>query len=153
MPKLDEQTLFGLLPQLDVFGVADDMKRANNLGLLEHVNPDELDIGQLQNVWSREEASSIKLSEKLNMRVLTLRWSDLEVSALLDDIEILAELVPPSNLHAFAIHGYASVIFPDWLMMSIGSYLPNIVRLQLVGFPAATAFHPSPNYQTSKSLP
>lgn len=66
------------------------------------------------------------------MRELTLSWGDPEVSALLDDIEILAELVPPSTLHAFAIRGYASESFPDWLM-SIGSYLPNVVRMQLVG--------------------
>lgn len=51
--KLDDQTLFGLLPQFSVFGVAeDDIKCTNNLGMLEHVNPDELVIDQLQNVWS-----------------------------------------------------------------------------------------------------
>ncbi|XBI76140.1 hypothetical protein VPH35_069413 [Triticum aestivum] len=137
--KMDPRSLFGLL--LPTFSVtADDSKCNTNLGLLEHINPDELKIEKLENVKFREEARNIKLSEKQRIGELKLIW-DPQAKRSVDDMELLRELVPPTTLKRFVICGYSSVSFPDWLM-SIGNYLPNVVRMEMFDLPNCNSFPP-----------
>ncbi|KAM3195977.1 hypothetical protein ACQJBY_071907 [Aegilops geniculata] len=139
LAKIDRQCIFGLL--LPSFSVsADDTNCKTNLGLLEHTNPNELEIKNLQNVKSREEARSIKLSEKQRIGELTLEWNPL-ARRYVDDMELLMELVPPTTLQRLVINGYIGVSFPDWLM-SIGSYLPNVVRLKMSHLPNCNSLPP-----------
>ncbi|VAI69504.1 unnamed protein product [Triticum turgidum subsp. durum] len=136
--KMDCQSLFGLLPMFSV--TVEDSKCYTSLGLLEHVNPDKLYIDKLENVKSREEARSVKLIEKQRIEELTLKWTP-KGKRSVDDMELLTELVPPTALQSFGIYGYISVSFPNWLM-SIGNYLPNVVRMEMFDLPNCNSFPP-----------
>ncbi|KAM3206946.1 hypothetical protein ACQJBY_062240 [Aegilops geniculata] len=136
--KMDPQSPFGLLPRFSV--TADDSKCYTNLGLLEHVNPDRLYIEKLENVKSREQALSVKLIEKQTIENLSLKWNP-QAKRSVDDMELLRELVPPTTLKKFEISGYISASFPDWLM-SIGNYLPNVIRMEMFNLPNCNSFPP-----------
>nr|AAQ06282.1 putative NBS-LRR type resistance protein [Triticum monococcum] len=136
--KMDRQSLFGLLPKFSV--TANDSTCCTNLGLLEHVNPDKLDIEKLEKVKFREEARSVKLIEKQRIEELTLKWRP-KAKRYVDDMELLRGLVPPTSLQKFEISGYISASFPDWLM-SIGNYLPNIVHMSMVNLPSCHILPP-----------
>ncbi|KAM3206938.1 hypothetical protein ACQJBY_062235 [Aegilops geniculata] len=136
--KMDRRSLFGLLSTFSVS--ADDTKYGTNLALLEHINPDKLKIEKLENVKSGEEAHSIKLSEKQRIGELTLMWNP-QAKRSVEDMELLRELVPPITLREFVICGYISVSFPDWLM-SIGNYLPNVVRMEMYYLPNCKSLPP-----------
>lgn len=136
---MDRQSLFGLF--LPKFCVIEDGTKCNtNLGLLEHINPDELKIQRLEKVKSREEARSIRLSEKQRIGELTLEWNP-QAKRSVEDMDLLRELVPPPTLYKFVIDGYISVSFPDWLM-SIGNYLPNVVQMEMVDLPNCNSLPP-----------
>uniref|UniRef100_A0ACD5WCI8 Uncharacterized protein n=2 Tax=Avena sativa TaxID=4498 RepID=A0ACD5WCI8_AVESA len=113
---------------------------SSNIYLLEHASPAELEILQLENVKSREEARSIKLGEKQTILELKLLWTD-GANRSVDDMELLTELVPPTTLQRFKIEGYCSVGFPDWLM-SISNYIPNLVNLTLWDLPNCKSVPP-----------
>ncbi|KAF7106283.1 hypothetical protein CFC21_107025 [Triticum aestivum] len=137
--KMDCQSLFGLLwPAFSV--IADDTKCTANLGLLEHINPDELVIQKLENVKSREEVRSIKLGEKQRIGYLALQWNP-QAKRYVNDKELLRELVPPSTLQRFVIYGYIGVSFPDWIM-NIGNYLPNVVQMEMSRLPNCRSLPP-----------
>ncbi|KAM3195969.1 hypothetical protein ACQJBY_071904 [Aegilops geniculata] len=136
--KMDPRSLFGLLPTF--FVSTDDTKCNTNLGLLEHANPDELQVEELENVKSREEAHSIKLSEKQRIGQLILAWNSRGKRSV-DDMELLRELVPPTTLQKFVIYGYTSISFPNWVM-SIGNYLPNVVQMEMVDLPNCNSLPP-----------
>ncbi|XP_037423460.1 putative disease resistance protein RGA1 [Triticum dicoccoides] len=136
--KMDRESLFGLLPIFPV--TVDDSKCYTNLGLLEHVNPDRLGIEGLEKVKSREEARSVKLTEKQRIEELSLVWNT-EAKRSVDDMELLRELMPPITLQKFGIYGYISDRFPDWLM-SIGNYLPNVVEMEMFDLPNCNSFPP-----------
>lgn len=62
---LSRSKLFALLPYFVVHNY--DNESRSNLGLLQHTNPDELEVSSLENVKSSEEAQSIQLMEKLRL--------------------------------------------------------------------------------------
>ncbi|XP_037423458.1 putative disease resistance protein RGA1 isoform X1 [Triticum dicoccoides] len=136
--KMDCQSLFGLLPTFSVTAV--DSKCYTNLGLLEHVNPDKLNIEKLENVKSREEVRSVKLMEKQRIEEFSLMWNP-EAKRYVDDMELLMELMPPTTLQKFRISGYIRASFPDWVM-SIGNYLPNIVQMSMFNLPNCNCLPP-----------
>ncbi|KAM0884043.1 hypothetical protein ACQ4PT_031273 [Festuca glaucescens] len=102
---------------------------SSNIYLLEHASPAKLNISQLENVKSPEEACSINLSEKQTILELVLLWTH-GANRSVDDMDLLTELVPPTTLETFRIDGYCSVGFPDWLM-SISNHLPNLVKMTM----------------------
>ncbi|KAM3195976.1 hypothetical protein ACQJBY_071907 [Aegilops geniculata] len=143
LAKMDCPRLFGLsFPTFSVSAVEYDTKCNTNLGVLEHINPDKLEIDRLENVKSLEEARCIKLSEKQRIGELTLKWNP-QATRSVDDLKLLRELVAPTSLQGFTIYGYISVSFPDWLMsMSIGDYLPNVVRIEMNCLPNCKSLPP-----------
>jgi hypothetical protein len=112
----------------------------SNIYLLEHASPDELQISQLENVKSTEEAHNINLSEKQTILSLALLWTK-DASRSVDDMELLTELVPPTTLQRFVIKGYCSVGFPDWVM-SISNHLPHLVELRMQNLPNCKSLPP-----------
>jgi Leucine-rich repeat (LRR) protein len=106
---------------------------SSNIYLLEHASPAELEILQLENVKSREEAHGINLSEKQTILKLSLLWT-MGANRSVDDMELLTELVPPTTLQRFVIQCYCSVGFLDWVM-SFSNHLPNLVELTMRDLP------------------
>jgi hypothetical protein len=117
---------------------ADDT--SSNIYLLEHASPSKLEISQLENVKSPEEAHNINLSEKQTILELNLLWTK-GTNRSVDDMELLTELMPPTTLQRFVINGYCSVGFPDWVM-SISNHLPNLVKLTLWDLPNCKSLPP-----------
>ncbi|KAL6850462.1 hypothetical protein ACP4OV_021089 [Aristida adscensionis] len=115
-------------------------EQSSNLILLKDVNPLELEISCLENVKSVEEARLIELSEMQNMESLTLDWTRGRKRCV-EDMELLAELVPPSTLINFRLQGYNSMSFPIWLM-NIAFYLPSLVRVKLAGLSQCSTLPP-----------
>ncbi|KAM3316956.1 hypothetical protein ACQJBY_034865 [Aegilops geniculata] len=136
--KMDRQSLFGLLPEFFVY--SDATESNSNLGLLEHINPEQLCIRMLGNVRFLEEACIINLRKKQRIGELRLGWLE-DAKRYVDDMELLRELVPPTTLQRFEISGYSSVSFPDWLM-SIRNYLPNLVRVEMSNLPNCNSLPP-----------
>ncbi|XP_047085462.1 putative disease resistance protein RGA1 [Lolium rigidum] len=112
----------------------------SNIYLLKHAIHVELEISQLENVKSPEEAHSINLREKQTILGLTLSWTKGENRSV-DDMKLLTELVPPTTLQRFKIKGYCSVGFPHWLM-SMSNHLPNLVELTMNDLPNCKSVPP-----------
>ncbi|KAK3159888.1 hypothetical protein QOZ80_1BG0052410 [Eleusine coracana subsp. coracana] len=110
---------------------------SSNLILLKDVNPNELKISRLENVKSIEEARRIELRGKQTLRDLALDWTR-GTNGYVEDMELLRELVPPSNLKRFELRGYNSMSFPAWLM-GTAIYLPNLCRVQLKNLPTCNS--------------
>ncbi|OEL20857.1 putative disease resistance protein RGA4 [Dichanthelium oligosanthes] len=124
---LSRSKIFDLLPHFVV--QADDGASNSNIGLLRYANPSELHITCLDNVKSAEEVQSIKLIEKQGINDLKLQWTR-DTGRSVEDVEVLASLVPPSTLRAFNMTGYNSVSFPAWLM-NITLYLQELSKIEL----------------------
>ncbi|XBJ21208.1 hypothetical protein VPH35_011898 [Triticum aestivum] len=112
------------LPHFVVHAAADGS--SSNLVLLKPTDPFQLEITELENVKSAQEAHSIKLMEKQSIRKLKLEWTR-GVERFVDDKMLLEKLVPPSTLSELEICGYKSVIFPGWVV----GQLPNLDSLVL----------------------
>lgn len=107
------------------------------------MNPDVLAIICLENVKSPEEAHNISLSEKQRTEQLRFEWTK-DVVRFVEDMDLLAELVPPTTLKTLTIEGYNSVSFPDWLMGgSIHRYLPNLVSVNMSDLPNCKSLPPA----------
>uniref|UniRef100_A0A0A9BIG0 Uncharacterized protein n=1 Tax=Arundo donax TaxID=35708 RepID=A0A0A9BIG0_ARUDO len=128
---------------------ADDGESSSNIGLLRHANPEYLHITGLENVKSMEEVKSIEVTKEKRTSFLTVKtrinylkfeWTR-DASRSVDAQEVLEGLVPPSTLHEFSIEGYNSVIFPYWVM-DIKQYLPNLVKVSLVGLRKCNSLPP-----------
>jgi len=113
---------------------------SSNINLLKHASGAKLEILQLENVKSPEEAHSIKLGEKQTILELKLLWTE-GANRSVDDMELLTELVPPTTLRSFEIVGYCRVGFPYWLM-SISDHLPNLVNMVLRDLPNCKSLPP-----------
>ncbi|XP_045084172.2 uncharacterized protein [Aegilops tauschii subsp. strangulata] len=133
--RLSESALprfnFVSLPHFEVQSSND--KCSSNISLLQPTNPDQLDIGKLENVKSAEEATSVKLIDKQAIRTLKFQWT-LGAERFVDDKVVLEKLVPPSSVEILTIVGYRSHNIPDWFM-GIRQYLPNLLALTLCDFP------------------
>lgn len=138
---------FALLPHFVVH--AGDGESSSNFVLLQHANPDELQISRIENVKSTEEVQCIKLMEKQRIVKLTLEWT-VYAEKFVDDMEVLRELVPPCTLRRFEIRGYDCVGFPAWVL-DISHYLPNLVSITMVYLPKCNNLLPLgqlPNLQS-----
>uniref|UniRef100_A0ACD5W908 Uncharacterized protein n=2 Tax=Avena sativa TaxID=4498 RepID=A0ACD5W908_AVESA len=122
------------------FVYAGDTDTSSNINLLKYASGAELEILHLESMKSPEEAHSINLSEKQTILELKLLWN--KGARSVDDIKLLAELVPPTTLQRFKIGGYCSVGFPDWLIMSISIHLPNLVNMTLQDLPSCKSLPP-----------
>uniref|UniRef100_A0ACD5XCZ9 Uncharacterized protein n=1 Tax=Avena sativa TaxID=4498 RepID=A0ACD5XCZ9_AVESA len=112
----------------------------SNLYLLQPINRDVLHIEMLENVQCAEEANSININKKQEIRKLTLEWTR-DANRCVEDKELLRELVPPTSLNEFMIEGYSSVAFPDWLM-NISNYLPNLGSIVMWDLPRCSRLPP-----------
>ncbi|CAL4950476.1 unnamed protein product [Urochloa decumbens] len=115
-------------------------ERSSNLLLLKDFAPPELNLTCLENVKSVEETRIVELRSKQSMVKLTLDWTSRK-KGYVEDMELLRELVPPSNLEEFGLRGYNSVTFPAWLM-DIAIHLPNLVRVNLTGLSHCSCLPP-----------
>lgn len=115
--------------------------RSSNIGGLRHADPEELHISSLDNVKSAEEARSVMLTQKHGMGSLTLEWTRGAAGRSVEDMELLAELVPPRNLMKFSMKGYNSASFPGWIM-GIALYLPDLVKIELCDMPEIICLPP-----------
>jgi len=111
---------------------ASSHKYSSNIISLQPTNPVELTIDRLENVKSAEEAQSIKLIEKQQLKDLAFKWT-VGAGRFVDDKEVLEKLVPPRSVHKLYIKSYMSAKFPDWLM-GIRHYLPNLTEIDLCDF-------------------
>ncbi|XP_047094554.1 putative disease resistance protein RGA1 [Lolium rigidum] len=112
------------------FGVQPgDGHSSSNLVLLQHIDPVELNLTELENVKSVEEAQRINLMEKKNLEYLKLKWTP-DAERFVDHKILMENLVPPSTLKKLEICGYKGVSFPAWLVLD---QLPNLEWLVLRG--------------------
>ncbi|KAM0860331.1 hypothetical protein ACQ4PT_046637 [Festuca glaucescens] len=101
----------------------------SNLVLLQHIDPVELNLSELENVKSVEEAQRINLMGKKNLKELTLEWTP-DAQRFVDHRILMENMVPPSTLKKLEICGYNAVSFPAWLVLD---QLPNLELLVLRG--------------------
>lgn len=127
LSQSDSDTIVTFLPQFKVRAQVDGS--SSNIAVLRHAEPEELNISSLDNVKSAEEARSVKLTQKHGMGSLTLEWTR-GAGRSVEDMELLAELVPPRNLMKFSIKGYNGASFPGWVM-GIALHLPDLVKIEL----------------------
>ncbi|XP_073008167.1 putative disease resistance protein RGA4 isoform X2 [Typha latifolia] len=91
-----------------------------------------LQIMNLENVGSKEEAMEARLSCKRNVVTLELAWCDAQGSARCEVTEeVLEGLQPHPHLKELTIVGYNGIRSPSWLMENY--YLKNLVSLELHG--------------------
>jgi hypothetical protein len=95
----------------------------------------QLVLSDLQNVRLLEDADSVKLRDKSDIRALNLMWDNA------GDKSVLERLVPPRNLELFLLGGYASKDLSEW-MSNISSYLPFLSELILDGLQACDCLPP-----------
>jgi Leucine-rich repeat (LRR) protein len=129
----------------------------SNLILLRDADPSYLEIRQLENVKSVDEAQEIQLREKHTLESLTLDWTRITcdrtrgIERFVEDMELLRELMPPSSLPRFELRGYNSVSFPAWLT-SVAIYLPSLEHVTLKGLSQCTSLPPLGQLQNLKYL-
>uniref|UniRef100_A0A0E0F490 Rx N-terminal domain-containing protein n=1 Tax=Oryza meridionalis TaxID=40149 RepID=A0A0E0F490_9ORYZ len=91
-----------------------------------------LEIGNLENVRTKDEASEAMLHNKSKIwSLLHLSWScmgDLHIDDSLQ-LEVLEGLKPPHELHSLGIDGYRSHVYPSWLCED--SHIANLKSLCL----------------------
>ncbi|XP_037482979.1 putative disease resistance protein RGA3 [Triticum dicoccoides] len=104
-----------------VVRVDEDAPYSSNIGQLEVVNCQELQISCLENVRSIVEAHRIKMVEKQKLEKLKLSWT-LESPGRVEDSALLGELVPPPNLQCLEVNGYTGKCLPE--------YFGNLTSLQ-----------------------
>ncbi|RLN28174.1 putative disease resistance protein RGA3 [Panicum miliaceum] len=93
-----------------------------NLGKLQRII-----VFDVQNVSNCNEADAAKLDNKMDMKVLSLRWSHGQGG--IDD-HILNKRVPHRNLKHLTISRYNGIKPPMWIQIR---HLSNLVRLELDG--------------------
>ncbi|KAK9137570.1 hypothetical protein Sjap_008164 [Stephania japonica] len=100
------------------------LKNLNNLG-------GTLDIHCLCRVKEESLAKGANLSEKRNLRELSLLWNRpwSAGGGDGDELLVLEALRPHANLQCLSIEGFGGVEFPAWV--SNGSDLPNLVGMEL----------------------
>ncbi|OEL31074.1 putative disease resistance protein RGA3 [Dichanthelium oligosanthes] len=117
-----------------------DSDSSSNLHQLKNINPSELEIGCLENVRLLREAKRMELCNKENLLMLTFHWT-VTADRVLEDSDLLAELVPPSDLMILKLDGYSSISFPNWIM-GISYYVPNLVSVWLRNLPRCSKLPP-----------
>ncbi|KAM6576120.1 hypothetical protein CsatB_027957 [Cannabis sativa] len=91
-----------------------------------------LDIRCLENVKSAVEAGFANLSEKTNLKNLSLSWNNNEDISVENAKEVLEALAPPTSLKLLEIHKYKGAHFPSWFRDDI---LGSVVCINLHNCP------------------
>ncbi|GLT33391.1 hypothetical protein SLA2020_079870 [Shorea laevis] len=93
----------------------------------------ELEIGQLEHIHSRSEATKANLKEKTGIRQLKLRWiNSWGTDCTNEQEEVLEGFQPHTNLKSLSIEGYMGRSFPSWMMSGGATFLSNnLVELEL----------------------
>ncbi|KAK8355940.1 hypothetical protein V6Z11_A05G324100 [Gossypium hirsutum] len=94
---------------------------SNELGKLKHLRG-RLSISGLKTVACAMDAKDANLKDKVDLKKLEMRWGKD------DDIDVLEQLKPHTNLEHLVIQSYKGTRFPDWVGHSSFS---NIVSLRL----------------------
>ncbi|XP_044335825.1 disease resistance protein RGA2 [Triticum aestivum] len=126
-PASHPSTSFVSLPLFQV--CVRDGESSSNLVCLKDMNPQVLNIVWLENVMSAEEAQSIKLMEKNNLKKLCLSWT-VGAERFVDDKVLLEKLVPPKSLHKLVIMGYNGVTLPTWISQPNSVILTDMEHLE-----------------------
>ncbi|CAL9114466.1 unnamed protein product [Musa textilis] len=121
------------LQRLSSFKVLKDQgHEVAQLGGLKQLHG-ELRITNLENVESKQEASTANLNNKRYLDELTLEWtsndgSSLDGNGLVVSEEVLEGLQPHQALKRLTIRGYNGVRSPSWLQAQL---LSNLITLEL----------------------
>jgi hypothetical protein len=93
-----------------------------------------LEISQLENVRTKEQASAARLIDKEYLQELSLSWNDISVG--LDHCvargteDVLEGLQPHENLKSLRITGYNGVNSPTWLAGNVSINMLQILHLE-----------------------
>ncbi|XP_066336422.1 putative disease resistance protein At3g14460 [Miscanthus floridulus] len=93
-----------------------------------------LEISQLENVKTKEQASGARLIDKEYLQKLSLSWND--ISVVLDPCaarrteDVLEGLQPHENLERLCITGYKGANSPTWLAGNVSIKMLKILRLE-----------------------
>ncbi|CAD6254954.1 unnamed protein product [Miscanthus lutarioriparius] len=93
-----------------------------------------LEISQLENVKTKEQASGARLIDKEYLKKLSLSWND--ISVVLDPCaarrteDVLEGLQPHENLERLCITGYKGANSPTWLAGNVSIKMLKILRLE-----------------------
>ncbi|KAM3389861.1 hypothetical protein ACQJBY_011797 [Aegilops geniculata] len=93
-----------------------------------------LEISQLENVNTKEEASGARLLDKEYLETLSLSWQDNSTS-LQPDVakDVLEGLQPHQDLKTLEITGYSGATSPTWLSNTSSVILLQILHLEKCG--------------------
>ncbi|KAL4587170.1 hypothetical protein LXL04_000037 [Taraxacum kok-saghyz] len=104
------------LRTLEYFKVGPEKgNQIEELGHLKHLGG-KLNILDLENVSSKEDAVKADLSGKKNLREITFKWSSYESGVNKKDKDVLEGLQPPSDLEFLSISEFSGDDFPEWVM-------------------------------------
>uniref|UniRef100_A0A804IFC9 NB-ARC domain-containing protein n=1 Tax=Musa acuminata subsp. malaccensis TaxID=214687 RepID=A0A804IFC9_MUSAM len=97
------------------------------LGSLKQLHG-RLQITNLENVESKQEASKANLNNKQYLEKLVLEWTSDDGNELIMPKEVLEGLQPHQDLKRLTIRGYTGVRSPSWLQAQL---LANLITLGL----------------------
>ncbi|KAK9138271.1 hypothetical protein Sjap_008865 [Stephania japonica] len=118
------------LQTLPLFVVCEE-DAGRGISVLKNLNNlrGSLKIHRLSVVKEVSLAKGAKLSDKGNLRALSLHWDGDNGQSCVGDSQVLKELQPHRNLKELSIVGFGGVEFPRWV--SNGSLLPHLVAMKI----------------------
>ncbi|KAE8796248.1 hypothetical protein D1007_28760 [Hordeum vulgare] len=126
------------LQTLTCFVAGPTGSECSSVGELQQLNlGGELQIHRLENV-TEEDAKSVNLQNKKELRELTLKWT----SGCCGGERVLEDLEPHDALQAIRIESYGGTTFPTWMAMSqnmVEIHLSDCKKLQWL-FSCSTSF-------------
>ncbi|KAB2084073.1 hypothetical protein ES319_A05G310100v1 [Gossypium barbadense] len=99
---------------------------SNELGKLKHLR-ERLSISGLKTVACAMDAKDANLKDKVDLKKLEMRWGKD------DDIDVLEQLKPHTNLEHLVIQSYKGTRFPDWVGHSSFSNIVSLSGVLIVG--------------------
>ncbi|KAL2336474.1 hypothetical protein Fmac_010920 [Flemingia macrophylla] len=105
------------LQHLDFFTVGKHKENSiKELGGLSNLHG-SLEIKNLENVISSDEALEAKMKDKKHIEILELQWSLLNNNGVdfQTELNVLCKLQPYQDLRGLTINGYKGTKFPDWV--------------------------------------
>ncbi|XP_021749226.1 uncharacterized protein LOC110714979 [Chenopodium quinoa] len=97
--------------------IIDGKEGCSNIGELKLMNnlSGSLCISGLEHVEDPEDAKKSSLGDKINLKKLELRWSDIDQDWTHKETEVLAHLEPSTSLEELQILCFPGVSFPSWV--------------------------------------